>query len=220
MPPTSQYVQSLAFSPSFISGIGTYVAHLDVSVRRCGMLAAEVAANLAGKKLDFGDWDGDDYGKAWARELRKLLKVRDVDASIGILEAPKPDAVDAEDTEQTGLSPDIPSRVGVASRVTLKEPSDGYDSDDSLAGYASPGSSRSPSPAPSDLEAIEKEPSLNVGVKKVPRPVYLAQLGEMLRSTGGPKSNDDPHEADKIEMALTCAEELIRKKKGYGTELG
>ena len=181
------------------------------------MLAAEVAANLAGKKLDFGDWDGDDYGKAWARELRKLLKVRDVDASIDILEASKPDA---EDAEQTKLSPNIPSGLGVASRLTLKEPSAGYDSDDSLAGYASPGSSRSPSPTPSDLEAIEKEPSLNVGVKKVPRPVYLAQLGELFRSTGGPKSSDDPHEADKIEMALTCAEELIRKKKGYGTELG
>lgn len=183
------------------------------------MLAAEVVANLTGKQLDFGDWYGDDFGKAWARELRKLLKVRDVDASIDVVEAPKPDTVDAEDAEQTKVGPDIPSG-GVASRVILKEPSGGYDSDDSLAGYASPGSSRSPSPTPSDLEAIEKEPSLNVGVKKVPRPVYLAQLGELFRSTGGPKSSDDPHEADKIEMALTCAEELIRKKTGYGTELG
>ena len=27
-------------------------------------------------------------------------------------------------------------------------------------------------------------------------------------------------EADMHEMALDCAEELIRKKRGYGTELG
>jgi hypothetical protein len=59
-----------------------------------------------------------------------------------------------------------------------------------------------------------------VTAKKVARPVYLKQLGDLLRSSGGKTSSDDPHEADKIEMGLNCAEELIRKKRDYGTELG
>lgn len=212
---SSSHIQSLAFSPSFISGIGTYIGHLDVSVRRCGMLAAEVVAQLSGKKLDFGDWEGDDSGKPWAREIRDLLKDRDVDSSLDALEATRPSPDDVEEISTLGASTrDAPSRA------TFHEPAAGYDSDDSMTGYASPSSSRSTSPTPLELADIEKDPSLNVGVKKVARPVYLAQLGDLLRSTGGAKSSDDPHEADKIEMALNCAEELIRKKRGYGTELG
>jgi telomere length regulation protein len=182
------------------------------------MLVAEIVAERVGKKLDFGDWEGDDAGKPWAREIRQLVAARDLDAddSIdvkteigniegrGIEETPSPSA--SKDTE--------PSRSQPIALGT------GYDSDDSLTGYASPSSSRSSSPTPSELDEIAKDPTLGVGVKKIPRPVYLAQLGEMVRSTGGLKADDDNQEADKIEMALNCAEELIRKKRTYGTELG
>ncbi|KAG6813616.1 hypothetical protein H0H92_009233 [Tricholoma furcatifolium] len=188
---------------------GLYVAHLDPSVRRCGMLAAEVVAKRVGKKLDFGDWDGDDSGKPWARALRELLSARDVDVDI---DAELPRAVSKETVEDILVS-------AIPTRVTVNQPSTGYDSDDSITGYASSSSSRSASPTPSELSDIEKDPTLNVGVKKVPRPVYLAQLGDLLRNTGGQKANTDPHDADKIEMALNYAEELIRKKRGYGTEL-
>ncbi|KAF8061522.1 telomere length regulation protein-domain-containing protein [Lyophyllum atratum] len=213
LPPSSGSIQSLAHSPAFISGIGLYVGHLDVSVRRCGMLAAEVVAERAGKKLNFGDWDGDDSGKPWAREVRELLKQRDADASLSGLDAKEANAMDIEEVSTPGVI-----RAPVA-RAVFSDLETGYDSDDSMTGYASPSSSRSPSPTPSDLDDIEKDPTLNVGVKKVPRPVYLAQLGDLLRNTGGTKANDDPHEADKIEMALNWAEELIRRKRGYGTEL-
>ncbi|OBZ75699.1 DNA replication checkpoint protein tel2 [Grifola frondosa] len=104
-------------------------------------------------------------------------------------------------------------------KPTVHEPVSGYDSDDSLTGYASPSSSRSASPTPSELEEIERDPTLRVGIKKVPRPVYLAQLGEMVRSTSGLKGGDEDMEARKIEVALEVAEELIRRKSGYGTEL-
>jgi telomere length regulation protein len=67
---------------------------------------------------------------------------------------------------------------------------------------------------------MEKDPTLNIAMKKVPRPVYLAQLGDLLRGGGSKTGPDDPHEADRIEMALNCAEELVRRKKGYGSELG
>ncbi|KAF5386639.1 hypothetical protein D9615_001839 [Tricholomella constricta] len=215
LPPSSQSIQSLALSPLFISGIGFYLGHLDNSVRRCGMLAAEIVAHRARKKLDFRDWDGDDSGKPWAREIRELLKQRDVDADLGALEA------EEKETEPSGVE-DISTSDSTQApipRTTFSKSATGYDSDDSITGYASPPSSRSASPTPSELEDIEKDPTLNVGTKKVIRPVYLAQLGDLLRNTGGTKSSDDPHEADNIEMALNCAEELIRKKRGYGTEL-
>lgn len=214
LPPSSQSITSVSLSPLFISGIGIYIAHLDPFVRRCGMLAAEVVAQRAGKKLDFGDWDGEDSGKLWARELRLLLERRDRDVDVE-------DVTPKDNVESSGVEEgSAPSEGFERARTTFREPQNGYDSDDSLTGYASTSTSRSASPTPSELNAIEKDPSLNVGAKKVSRPMYLAQLGDLLRSTGGPKSSNEPHDADKIEMAINYAEELIRKKRGYGTELG
>ncbi|KAH0584293.1 DNA replication checkpoint protein tel2 [Termitomyces sp. J132] len=210
LPPSSQSITSVSLAPPFISGIGLYVGHLDSSVRRCGMLAAEVVAQRAGKILDFGEWDGEDSGKPWAREVRQLLQMRDGD--VDLEDVTPTDNVDSSDVKGGPVLSDT-------ARATFREPPDGYDSDDSLTGYASPSSSRSASPTPSELDAIEKDPALNVGVKKVPRPVYLAQLGDLLRSTGGTKSSNEPDDADKVEMALKYAEELIRKKRGYGAEL-
>jgi telomere length regulation protein len=210
---SSQYLPSLALSPAFISSIGTYVAHLDVSVRRCGMLAAEVVAKLCGKNLDFKDWDGNGPGKPWARAIRALIQQRDVDSDLKLLESIQFNGPDIAE-----ISPQVPGRN--STRPTPSGLAAGYDSDDSITGYASLPSSRSASPTPLELEEIEKDPTLSVGVTKVPRPVYLAQLGDMLRGTGGTKAKDEPHEADKIEMALNCAAELIRKKRSYGTELG
>jgi hypothetical protein len=78
----------------------------------------------------------------------------------------------------------------------------------------------SPSPTPSELAEIERDPTLRVGRTKIPRPVYLAQLGEMIRGTSGLKTDQENQEAEKIEIALDVAEELIRRRRGYGTELG
>lgn len=222
-PKASPYILELASTTAFINAIGIYISHLDASVRRCGMLAAEVVAHLCDKKLDFGEWEGDDYGKAWCRTLRTLLKARDVDVPL-----------EMEDTEEEGRQEPVEESVigeitSLGAQHSLTEPSkskivyktsSGYDSDDSMTGYASPPSSRSASLSPSELADIEKDPSLNVGVKKVPRPVYLAQLGDLFRGGSSKTGPDDPHEADRIEMALNTAEELIRKKKGFGTELG
>ncbi|KAG6886019.1 hypothetical protein C0993_006135, partial [Termitomyces sp. T159_Od127] len=178
------------------------------------MLVAEVVAQRAGKKLHFGDWDGEDSGKPWARELRLLLEHRDEDVDVE-------DVTPGDNFEFISIEEDTVPSDGTfnKARTTFREPPGGYDSDDSLTGYASTSSSRSASPTPSELNAIENDPSLNVGAKEVPRPMYLAQLGDLLRSTGGMKSSNEPHDADKVEMAINHAEELIRKKRDYGTEL-
>lgn len=202
-------------SPVFMRAIGAYISHLDTSIRRCGMLVAEVIAQMTNKKLAFGDWEGDDSGKPWCRQIRDLIKFKDVDADLTVLEDTEPystiDEIKSPAFTETSTPP---------TKATFVSPEAGYDSDDSLTGYASPPSSRSASPTPSELEEIEKDPTLNVGVKKVPRPVYLAQLGDLIRGTGSKLGSNEPHEADKIEMALNCGEELIRKKRDYGTELG
>jgi telomere length regulation protein len=179
------------------------------------MLAAEVVAHLSGKKLDFGDWEGDDGGKAWAKKVRQLLTARDVDANLDDAEEAQ---LPADDRDIQHIStPGIQSIQ--TSRPVTSTAEAGYDSDDSLSGYISQSSSRSNSPTPSELAEIEKDPTLGVGVKKVPRPVYLAQLGALIRPAGG-LNVDENHQANEVEMGLNCAEELIRKKKGYGTELG
>ncbi|KAF8644959.1 hypothetical protein AX16_008162 [Volvariella volvacea WC 439] len=227
-PSSAKPVQSLASSPAFVSGIGKYVSHLDPSVRRCGMLVGEVVAKLAGKKLDFGGWEGDSEGRPWARNIRQLIQSRDIDADLNLLgqEQAEPEVenttagVEPSKATPESFSKDnsVPARKAEP-RAAFAPVNTGYDSDDSMEGYASPPSSRSASPTPSELEEIEKDPTLNVGNAKVARPVYLMQLGELLRPTGGPKKEKEPHEADKIEMALNVAEELIRKKAEYGTEL-
>lgn len=180
------------------------------------MLAGELVASMCDKKLDFGDWDGEDAGKPWARGMRQLLKKRDIESNTNDFEG-----------EDNGIEREkIPACMSSGSTEAetplvkgFPDITDGCDSDDSMTGYASQDSSRSASPSPSDLAEIERDPTLNVGIKKVARPVYLAQLGELLRGVSQKSGPDDPHEADKIEMALNCAEELIRKKKNYGTEL-
>jgi telomere length regulation protein len=224
-------VNDLALDPSFIKSIGTYIGVADPSVRRCGMLLAEAVAQRAGKKLAFDGWDGDHEELRWCRALRELVEMRDTDVALDIDEAQAAKEevkskgttsstlkiVDSDDEDET--EPVSRSRTQ-KSKVKDDVPADTYDSDDSLTGYASEDpSSRAPSPTPSELEEIEKDPSLNVGVKKIARPVYLVQLGQLLWPTTISQGEDEG-EADRIQMGLDSAEELIRRKKDYGTELG
>ncbi|KAJ3856982.1 telomere length regulation protein-domain-containing protein [Lentinula lateritia] len=211
-PSSSPEIISLVLSASFINGISVYINSMDNNIRHFGMLVAEVAAQRAGRTLDFRDWDGDDSDKLWARNLRALLVVRDADADARALKA-EGNLYNVISSGTAQAEKSEPKK----SAITIK--SDEYDSDNSITGYDSTPSSRSNSPTPSDLEEIEKDPSLNVGQKKTPRPVYLAQLGAMLRSMGGMAKDNPSEHADMIEVALNHAEELIRKKNDYGTEL-
>lgn len=220
-PSSSDEVTSVGLSPSLVSAVGVYITHADPSVRRCGMLVAEVVASRVGKNLNFDDWEGDDDDRVWARHLRQLCSQRDIDFEP----LHEDDTVQANDGEPShDLTAEVMSMTAarqgsVAGTGMLARRIADYDSDDSLTGYASPSSSRSPSPTPSELQEIEKDPTLRVGQKKIPRPVYLAQLGELVRNSGVGSSEQD-QEADKIEMAMNTGEELIRRKRDYGTELG
>ncbi|KAI5899883.1 uncharacterized protein SCHCODRAFT_02561678 [Schizophyllum commune H4-8] len=222
-PPSHPSVARLAISPAFISGVSIYIGHMDTGVRRCGMLVAEMVARYANKSLDFGDWDGNDRSSVWCRELRALLGARDMDADLSALDEQPDTDVPAsqttlfEDADEELTTSSAAAAGAQSAPITLTSTT--YDSDDSLEGYVSPSSSRSPSPTPSSLAEIEKDPSLAVAPIKVPRPVYLAQLGALLRGPPGAKPLEPQEEYKRLEVALNCAEELIRKKRGYGTEL-
>lgn len=203
---------------------------MEPAVRLMGMAVAEEVAKLSGRKLEFGNWDGDADGRPWIRSLRALIKERDADVDDG----PDDENITAKDEDPQAQAHEGHSSPILASGSSLPSvkilgpdrptavPSREPDSDDdSLIGYDSePSSSRAPSPTPSELEEIEKDPTLRSGGgmkrKKIVRPVYLVSLGELLR----PSKAEGEEEVEKIEMALTHGEELIRRKRDYGTELG
>lgn len=226
-PYSSSQVEAVALSASFVSAIGTYIGHTDNSIRRCGMLLAEIVSSRVGRSLDFGDWDGDNDGRGWAREMRELCTRRDADSQplfededdTGIHEAVSSnDGIENIPVQNWRLESEVAgSQLSGTRRIEIGADR-GYDSDDSLIGYASPSASSS-SPTPSELLEIEQDPTLHVGAKKVPRPVYLTQLGALVRGTDGLNSEEKNHEAEKIEMALTVGEDLIRRKRDFGTEL-
>lgn len=212
-------VSGLARSPAFIKCISTYISHMDATVRRCGMLVAEEVAHASGKQLNFKGWDGQGEGREWCRRIRELVKQRDADASLDILALINETTGQDRDATSNGREEDSDEVTRDAPDAAAAAPC-GYDSDDSLTGYISPSSSRSPSPSPAELAEIEKDPSLNVNKPKIVRPVYLAQLGEMIRPSSGVHSDTEHADVERQEMALNVAEELIRRKRAYGTELG
>ena len=218
-------ITTLALSPPLVRGISLYISHLDPSVRRCGMLVAEEVARASGKTLDFGDWEGDADGREWCRRLRALTRQRDSDVDDDLVASldgpPQSTQAKVEEVAEEVVSPATKKAASSVRKPVIETISNGYDSDDSLTGYASePSSSRSPSPTPSELEEYEKDPTLRVTQSHIAKPVYLAQLGEMVRPTSGVKANEDQDEPKRIQVALDVAEELIRRKRDYGTELG
>ncbi|KAH7339084.1 hypothetical protein B0J17DRAFT_768094 [Rhizoctonia solani] len=235
-------------SPQFIRSVGTYLSHRDESVRRCGMLVAEL---VSGGKLDFGGWDetsteNEDIGREKRREWQVWAKVLRTEAKdvLSILRREKQETqivLEQVAQEAPTSTVDEPSRAETrvdSDDEALPEPDS---DDDSLIGYAdpSPTSSRAPSPTPSELE----DPTLRR--RQIPRPVYLAELGALLVEapknavevqpadgfgldpktrrgmgiTGGRAGGDGEDEKARAELALDVGVELIRKKRGYGSEL-
>lgn len=242
MPNDSLYIKGLATSEKFLGAVSKYLGNLDPAIRLMGMAVAEEVAKLSGRNLEFGDWEGEENGRGWIRQLRELTKARDcdvVDAPPGVEKAkknethvdplglpaqsPLPPAHGKSHVEEVDANGNAMSDNRRTSRPIIHARSQEPDSDDdSLVGYDSDrSSSRVPSPTPSELEEIEKDPTLRTGGglkqgKKIVRPVYLASLGELLR----PSAAEGDEEVRKVEMALTHGEELIRRKRDFGTELG
>lgn len=173
------------------------------------------------KRLDFGKemWEGTGQGKEECRWLRTFVGLDDATADMrtgdGMLGWDPQRRLAEVPAETRGSAPVSESQTDAPADSPPQARVHEVDSDDdSLIGYesSSPSSSRSPSPTPSYLEEIARDPMLNTSMKKkIPRPVYLIQLLDLLRA------RDDP---EKLEVALRWGEELIRRKRNFGTELG
>ncbi|CUA73441.1 Cingulin [Canis lupus familiaris] [Rhizoctonia solani] len=251
-PPSSQsklhpLIVKTSTSPTFIRSVGTYLSHRDESVRRCGMLVAEL---VSGGKLDFGGWDEDGTesgatGKEKRREWQEWAKALRIEAKdiLGVLNREKEEtqAVPEQTAKESPTTAVEPLLAGSARHDSDDEPPEPDSDDDSLIGYASPSptSSRAPSPTPSELE----DPTLRR--RPIPRPVYLAELGALLVEapknvvevqpaegfglgpktrrgmgiTGGRGGGDAEDEKARVDLALEVGAELVRKKRGYGSEL-
>ncbi|CAE6437560.1 unnamed protein product [Rhizoctonia solani] len=245
-PKTHPLIVKTATSPTFIRSVGAYLSHRDESVRRCGMMVAEL---VSGGKLDFGGWDDGGMGgedaerekrkewQTWVKDLRKeagdlsdLLQREELQpANEPIKEEPVTPTADVFSPHESAQEDQ--------KKLTPEPDSD----DDSLIGYTSPSptSSRAPSPTPSELA----DPTLRR--RPIPRPVYLAELGALLVETpknavevesaegfglgpktrrgmgitGGRAGGDAEDEKARVELALDIGAELVRKKRGYGSEL-
>jgi telomere length regulation protein len=192
-----ELAKKVGCNQSFITSIGNYISHLEKSIRLCGLLVAEVVAERSGKQLSFGVWDGGERGQLWAKATKKLL-------ATSLRADPNPGVIrPSEQNESSTSSGDVGDGGG--------------DSDDSQTGYESEVNSEASSPSPTELTAMEKDATLRSGLKtKVIRPVFISQLLSYLRASS---ASDNEESAEKVEIALKSCEDLIRRKKDYGTEL-
>lgn len=194
------------------------------------MLVAEVLSERTvssqDKRLDFGLWDGDDGGRDICRLVRSfevswkplgshelgVLGWEGVPSSLDSLPRPTPTS---SIPLHSSADPSLKQRGKTSKKTKPKQIVVLSDSDDSLTGYASASStssSRSTPPTPSDLDEFVADPTLHAPKKKkVARPVYLSQLGELLSSR---------EEPEKLEVGLKWGEALVRRKRGFGLELG
>jgi telomere length regulation protein len=189
--------------------------------------------------LAFSDWDGDGDGREWARKMRELIKHVDSDSIIAkdlILDNENTVQENEENSQERQFqkSSEEETTVQKIRSITIQ---DGDDSDDSLEGYESETSSSSTSPSGviagrmgagdkpkssklSDfrptVEEINADPTLLMPTKdRIRKPVYLLDLGKLFKVT---KEGSEQYES--IRMGLETAVELIRRKAGWGLELG
>nr|ODN92509.1 telomere length regulation protein [Cryptococcus depauperatus CBS 7841] len=225
--PYSQWLVNLSHRPKFILTFQSYLSHPDPSIRRLGMVVAEIMSELTVPETTQGMWDGYGDGKEEARWLRECVGVRDGDAAIdgseeewllgwrtkqtksptNLISSPPP-------AQQTAsLPPEKPnSKPQKKPRIVMLDPDQ---QDDPLVGYesSSPSSTRAPSPTAEYLEEIAADPSLGldeVNKKKAQRPLYIPQLTALLKEREKPEC---------VEMGLQWGEGLVRAKREFGTEL-
>ncbi|KAG8833666.1 telomere binding protein [Serendipita sp. 399] len=244
----SEILKSLSRQSSFINAVGIYIGHLDASVRRCGLLVAEVCslsskrilvdlprvdqqtvAGLTGGKLHFGDWEGIGDGREWAREMRVLMEGKDADAEfeLGHEESDTP-ALEPQDISQR-MTDSASAEKGSISvekvrRVLIVD--NGNDSDDSLDGYGSDSSS-SPDPYPTDGDRTphrQSEPTIEeINADPTLLNPSKKKIHRPVYILDLAKLFKVPKEGDEqaesIRIGLDSAAALIRKKAGWGTEL-
>lgn len=163
--------------------------------------------------------------------MRTLIEGRDSTADLISLPQLNIEANPAEQEPEIEIM-----RLGSQLTRNINIINNDEDSDDSLEGYDSSPSSRASSPQRTStgipasgsttkhdkakssptIEEINAEPTLlNPSRKKIHKPIYLLDLGKLFKVD---KEGDE--QCESIRMALQTAAELVRRKAGWGLELG
>lgn len=228
-------VVKLSTSPAFLNAISAHLGLMRPTQRFVGMLVAEIVSSRSVvpdgpvAALRFGDlWDGEEEERAVARQLRELTGRK-------LNGAGWQEDLRARWTASPSAPPmSRPRSIKKAPLPTTTAPKRPLisiiDDPDDFRPFPLP-------PAPSN-DYIESLSSADAGVYsttmpsasnetatrrrgKLRAPVYIPELVAYLKGQppeGGKEQEDEI--AQRIEMALREGEGLIRRKRGWGGELG
>lgn len=235
MPALDKAVIEMSRSSSFLTAITTHLSTIREIVRLQGMLVAEEVSKKSLdpsspiKPLDFGDiWQeaGPNYTdirnmKEWLDASKDDSKVADwelPEEEEGVVEEPQDYqqhqhfATPGQDAQSVGngrkeRTSNQSKEPGLIQVLDTSSDFDDYDEIDEpdLEPYALP-----PKPAAQDLKDIEDLSAYTPEKRKAKPPVYIPDLCAYLKS-------DD---ANKLDVGLKEAADLIRRKAQWGTELG
>lgn len=247
LPPCSPIVIKLSRSGPFLAAVNSHLTLLRPTTRLLGMLVAEmVSARTVDPKgemkaLDFGEvWNGESQDQKLMKNIRKLVSEGSAEVVIEWQEDARvrwaglrPSAVPSPPTERTNPKPSRPTPPA-APLPQFKKPlitiiNDSDDESD-LKPYPLPAP-----PSKSYLDTLTSDdpslyattlPSTNNSSAsrrrgKLRAPVYISELTAYLKGKVPEGGEDKPdEEAERIESGLKEGTGLIRRKAGWGGELG
>lgn len=238
-------VRTLSFSRSFLNAISESMSQLDQHKRFLGLLVAELVSERSVDEgvqpLCFGDvWDGKGDARPSVKDLRASVLAFKIPDPATLSDALHSLRVSLANAHLTPVLSKRPLRAATATTtaqsatvvngnekqkkplIQVIEPVE-----EDLQPYAMPA-------APSDayLETLSSDdPSLYASAMpstndsstrrkgRIRPPVYILELIAYINGTQEQKAEED-EKADRIEIALQNGEDLVRRKKGWGTELG
>ncbi|WFD23648.1 telomere binding protein [Malassezia equina] len=204
-----------ATSPCLLRGVAAHMEHNDPTIRRLGMLMAEVwsAASNAERPLHFPAdvWDGRGDGRETCRVLRAWFdQAGPLWPSMDVVAWPEAPVAPSAPPERTVVPrASAPVSISLPRRVPARRPLVVDLSKETMADIT---------PMESDDDSSEEEREdandtsvlLDTALRKKPRvPVYIYELVPLLRERA--------YAANKL--ALKHAEPLIRRKTGWGMEV-
>lgn len=235
-PRRAEVARALSEREEFFTAVAEGLKSLRGGIRHLGMLVAELVTGWAtgqqeGGGVDFGKetWEGAGEGREVAREVRTVVSkwqsweggdgwkaglrewADEVDSSlVKLVPRPAPPVNPARKAE-TSKKEAPPAKKPMIQVIGDDEPLSS-DDDDELRPFAS-GPPVQNDPLAPTLEELETgEIGLHAIRKKPPRdPVYVQEVSEYLRDTDN---------VERLRVGLEKAEEVIRRKAGWGTELG
>lgn len=191
-------------SSAYLTAISNHLAASTARARFLGMVVGEALSSLVDQPDKRMKFKLDELESLEAKWYKSLTNVRD---SVGRVDLLKPGIVAKPHVKQkpqrSNIRPGDTQPRGQSKIISIEELSDtsSRSEDDGLAPYAKPDS---------DPEDSDEDPTM-VQRNKPTAPVYIRDLIVYLRDT---------ENFDRQRLALVTAPTLIRRKSGFGTEVG